>query len=332
MIASETLAAWLFDPARQLATGKSVIAFARKWQDHPLVRSLKQEIDALPVKTAAALVAAAGRFMGEEAEFESLLRDIIANSKADPFFRAPFRLVSNDIHSGLLLFDDPALSISLGVIGLDALAHKKLSEDGGSAISFTGQWTVIKFLKAGGATLSFWEAPAIDGDFVAEKGGSCRFVERRTIEDGEILVTDGRSQSYVIEHATSDIICAQALIGAESAPLALSYDWKSLEFAGASSTDEQACRSHMMVTLLRMMDRKDAVPVVRDALKDQHFYTRWQIMREFLALDAEAALPVLRDMAREDPHPEIRQAAQQTLARFFPDDVDEDQEIVACPA
>ena len=65
----------------------------------------------------------------------------------------------------------------------------------------------------------------------------------------------------------------------------------------------------MMVTLLRIMDRKDAVPVVRESLKDQHFYTRWQIMREFLALDAEAALPSLRDMARRDPHPEIREAA-----------------------
>lgn len=320
MIAGEALAAWLSDPARQTETGNAVVAFARRWQDHPLAKALRRDIQDQDVKTASSLVAAAERFMQDEEAFKSLIADIIENSAADPFFRAPFRLVSNDIHSGMLLFDDPAISISLGVIGLDALAGKKMNEQEGASITFTGQWTVIKFLKAGDAILSFWEAPPIDGDFVEEQSGQCRLVGRRKVADGEIVVMDGRSQSYVIEHAKADIICLQAVIGADSAPLAISYDWHSHLFAGASSTDEQACRSHMMVSLLRIMDRTDAVPVVKDALENQHFYTRWQIMRELLAMDAEAALPILKTMAGQDPHPEIRAAARQTLDKFFSDE------------
>ena len=47
------------------------------------------------------------------------------------------------------------------------------------------------------------------------------------------------------------------------------------------------------------------------------FYARWYLMRELLALNAEAARPVLEAMASADPHPEVRAAALQTLEMFF---------------
>jgi HEAT repeat protein len=75
----------------------------------------------------------------------------------------------------------------------------------------------------------------------------------------------------------------------------------------------------MMVSLLRALDREDAFPVFEEALESPHFYTRWHVMREMLALDAEAALPSLRRMAETDPHPDIRAAARQTLDLFFTD-------------
>jgi hypothetical protein len=65
------------------------------------------------------------------------------------------------------------------------------------------------------------------------------------------------------------------------------------------------------------MDRGDAIPEITGLLESPHFYTRWHIMREFLAMDAAAALPHLRRMAAGDPHPEVRAAAGQTLALFF---------------
>ena len=72
-----------------------------------------------------------------------------------------------------------------------------------------------------------------------------------------------------------------------------------------------------MLSLLRTMDRVDAVPVMIDMLANPHFYARWQAMRELLALDAEAALPHLSILAECDPHPEVRTAAAATLAACF---------------
>jgi HEAT repeat protein len=70
----------------------------------------------------------------------------------------------------------------------------------------------------------------------------------------------------------------------------------------------------MMLSLLRIMDRKDAVPVFREAARGRHFYARWEAVRELLALDVEAALPELEAMAAADAHPEVRAAAGETLA------------------
>jgi len=110
------------------------------------------------------------------------------------------------------------------------------------------------------------------------------------------------------------------------------YDSSSLTFVNASSTDEVASRVQLMVSLLRTMDRQDAVPLVAEALNSPRFYTRWHVMRELLAMDADAALPHLRRMAEADPHPEVRAAAVQTLAMFFDDEAEpvRDQEAIEC--
>jgi hypothetical protein len=77
----------------------------------------------------------------------------------------------------------------------------------------------------------------------------------------------------------------------------------------------------MMLALLRIMERRDAVPLFREMLRSEHFYARWQTMREFLALDPGAALPHLREMAVDDPHREVRRAASQTLTRSFAEEM-----------
>jgi hypothetical protein len=55
-------------------------------------------------------------------------------------------------------------------------------------------------------------------------------------------------------------------------------------------------------------------------------------MREFLALDAQLALPHLRTMAESDPHAEVRAAAAETLAAFFPDQPAISEPHPPCPA
>ena len=329
MIAGAALAAWLADRGAQQRSRDAVDAVSATWSRHPLMNDLEAKLAALPEPSAAAVLDAARSFIDRAGDIAALMAAMRDASRLDPFFRPPLHPLASDVQSGLLLYHHRDLSISLGVSGIDMLAAKKAGPRGDASIGFTGITGLFRFVKAGGATLSFWEAPPIADDFVAGNAGKCRFVERRRIEDGEEIVLDGRCQSFVIEHASSDILYFHAMVRPEAAPLSAEYDSKTLAFVGASSTDETASRIQMMVSLLRTMEREDAAPLLVEALGSPHFYTRWHVMRELLALDAETAQPHLRRMAGGDPHPEVRAAARQTLDLFFADEIVEDQ---PCPA
>lgn len=337
MIAGEELKAWLADRSRQASSHQTRTQFAQRWSRHPLFAELHRDVDALAAPDREQLRAIAERFMARRDELDTLIDELIAASAADPYFTPPFTAVSSDIHIGLHLFEDPRLSIALGVTSLDALAAKKSGRRGPTSIGFTGFLTLFSFVKAGSATLSFWEAPEGGANFTAQDVAPCRKTGERTIMDGETIVIDGRRESFIIEHAASDIVYLQAVIRVGAAPVAVEYDSASLAYVGASSTDEASSRLQIMSSLLRLMDRTDAAPILAEALKSPHFYTRWHVMRELLALDAELAFPHLVRFAAEDPHPDVRAAAKATLDAFFPDAAppeqeSPEQESIACRA
>lgn len=321
MKAGTVLADWLADPQRQNQSLDAINAFADEASQRPLMRDLKRDIVSLETKTQANLRPIAERFLSREAELQALIDDCLAATAADPYFRPPFARVSSEITSGLLIFEDPALFIALSVIDVQALAAKKVNAQGGRSLNFTGVPTLYKFLRGGGATLAIWEIPEIEAGFAIDRCGECKLVERRILEDGELLYIDARRQTFVIEHARSDIVYFYAAMRAEEAPVALEYDSASLECVGASSTDEASSRIQMMISLLRLLDRRDALPLFAEMLQSPHFYTRWHVMREYLAMDADGALPYLKAMAETDPHPDVRAAARQTLDAFFPEEV-----------
>ena len=317
MIAGPALAAWLADGDAQKRSYDGVEACARRWNQQPLMTELERQLSELPEESPEAVLGVARAFMDRTADIDALMGDLLAASAKDPFFRPPFFPLSSDIHTALLMFHSPELSIALGVTGVDMLAAKKTGPSGPTSIGFTGVASLFRYLKAGGATVSFWEAPPITEDFVAADAGQARLIGRRRIEDGEELLIDGRYQSFVIEHATGDVVYFQATARPGAAPLAVEYDSKTLAFVGASTTDEASARVQLMVSLLRTMERDDALPLIIEALNSPHFYTRWHIMRELLAMDADVALAPLRRMAASDPHPEVRAAARQSLELFF---------------
>jgi hypothetical protein len=325
MIVGPAFADWLADRDGQRKSMVAVNAFSDRWRLQPLMTRLERTLADLPERTAGAVLDAARGFMNSTDEIGLFVNQLIAASRKDPYFRPPFIALMSEIHAGLLLFNDPDLSISLSVSGVDMVAAKKLQARGTGAIAFTGVTNLFRYLKAGGATLSFWEAPPITDSFVASQAGECRLVDRRRIEDGEEILVDGRYQSFVVEHVETDMVFIQATVHVGAAPLVAEYDAVTHAFVGASSTDESSSRVQMMVSVLRAMERGDAAPLIEDSLANPNFYTRWHVMRELLALDAEAALPALRRMAAADPHPEVRGAARQTLDLFFADEEQDGQ-------
>jgi hypothetical protein len=318
MIPRDELRRWLGDCEAQDATAHRLESVTRQLRELRLLKVLRTDLDALSHRDAGAILACAGKAMADEDGLEEIFACLVNAAAADPFFRPALRNVASDIHSGILLFDTPDLTLFVAVMPVDALAAKRMGRDGARSVVFPGQRSLYKFVRAGGAMLSLWEAPMIAPGFRAETSGRCRLAERRRLANGDVLELDGRRQTFVIDHASADLVYLQAITPAGRAPLSVEYDSDTLKFVGASSTDEVSSRAQMMLALLRTLDRQDAVPVMIDMLGDANFYARWQAMRELLALDAEAALPRLRAMAGSDPHPEVRTAAADTLLACFP--------------
>lgn len=314
MIVGDELRNWVRDPERQRETQGTIDSFRAAWTRQPVHQLFGAAMTALSNPGADEIALLSKRLLADEAWIDVLIASLAAPMRDDPYFLPPFQALKSEIHNGLLVYEDDHVQIAAGICQVTQLAAKKSGRRRGS-INFNGQVTVLRFARAGDAILSFWEAPRITGDFSAASAGTCRWVGERRIADGEMLVIDGRAQSYVIEHARTNITVLQAAIKAEQAPLSVEYDAATGVYLGCSATDDADSRVQMIATLARTLGHDDAFTVIATLLDHSHFFVRWHAMRELIGLDPTATLPHLTAMAARDPHPDVRDAARITLDR-----------------
>jgi HEAT repeat protein len=251
--------------------------------------------------------------LADDCWVDILIEGLVARLRADPFFLPPLTPLHNDVHHGLLVYEDDKVQISLGVSGAHQLAAKKSGPRGATSVGFTGQVAMLKFVRSGGALLSFWEAPRIEPGFTAAAAGQCVRTGEHRPADGDILVIDGRYQTYVIEAARSNLFILQATVAVDQAPLTVEYDSATHDFVGCAAKDDSASRIQMMTTLLRKLDCQEAFAAIAQFIDHRDFFVRWHVMKELLGIDAAAAMPHLRRMAEGDPHPDARRAARRVL-------------------
>lgn len=316
MIFAQDLQDWLADRGRQGATQQSIDGFGRDWDRGPVQRDFEDAMARLPAQGAEAVADAARALFADELWVDRLIGDLAAAMRADPFFVPPFRAMSGDLHSGLILFEDEHMSVAAGVTRVAELAARKSARRGATSIGFSGRVSVLKFVKAGGARISLWEAPPITSFFSAADAGRCVRTGELQLADGEILTVDGRHQSYVIEQARSNLLILQAEINIDRAPLSVEYDSATLSYVGCSATGDGASRIQMLATLLRRLGADAAFPALAGFLDHPDFFVRWHVMRELLGVDAGAALPHLKRLAAHDPHGDVRRAARSVLDRL----------------
>jgi hypothetical protein len=317
MIVGNALKAWTKDRAAQRETQKSVDAFGHDWGFGPVHRRFDDIMASLPTPfTAEAIAEAVSSLFADEGWVDTLIATLAEKMRADPFFDPPFRNLNSDIHAGLLVFEDEKVSIAAGVTTALQMAVKKNRPRGATSVGFSGQLGVYRFVKSGGATLSFWEAPPIGPGFNAAEAGTCRRTGAREIADGETLIIDGRRQSYVVEGLKGSFVLLQASIAVDQAPLSVEYDSATGVYVGCSATGDTSSRIQMISTLLRKLGCNDAFPAIAAFLDHPDFFVRWHVMKELLGIDAAAALPHLKRMAATDPHPDPRRAARIVLDRI----------------
>jgi len=155
--------------------------------------------------------------------------------------------------------------------------------------------------RAGGATLRRWRSDPFTALPPVE------------LRDGDVVRNDGRLQAQLVERPRTDIVQLVATIRAGAASLMREHAVADGAPLRTASADEGASRTEMLLAFLRHARRADAGPRFAEASRDAAFHTRWAAMREWLALDARAALPRLAEMAGDDPDAEVRAAALRTL-------------------
>lgn len=313
MIFDDETRDWIRDARRHRRTEAKVNAFAESWNHGLFNRRIAAAMAEVSFPSVEAVTQAVRALFAEGGGIEALIGELGEAMRHDPFFVPPFRHINSDVHRGLIAYEDELVSIAAGVAGAAQLAAKKNGTRGATSIVFSGQVAILKFIKAGGARLSFWEAPLITAEFSAAQAGKCRRVGERDMADGEILVIDGRRQGFVIEHAAANLVLLQATVKPDQAPLSVEYDSTTHEYVGCSAADDSASRIQMIATLLRKLDHQAAFPAIAAFLDNKNFFVRWHVMRELLGLDARAALPHLERMATLDSHPENRRAARQAV-------------------
>ena len=135
------------------------------------------------------------------------------------------------------------------------------------------------------------------------------------LADGDIVQHDGRTGAEIIVSAQQDVVMLSASIGVGADPVAREYDRATGRFLRMATNDEGAARAQLLLSLLRACGRTDA-EAFDGATRDGAFFLRWSAMREWLASDWRGAWPRLEQMAKADPHPEVRAAAAATIDRL----------------
>lgn len=253
----------------------------------------------------------------------SLIAPLMAALAANPMFEPPIKAHRDALRTGAVLFDCPAASIAASVTNASAMAALPAPR----TIVFTGRIAVTRTIRAGGARLRRWRADAMGPQFAAADAAACVPLDVAPLHDGMIHRTDGRTRAQLICGATRDVVTLVATIRVGAMPLMREYDIASGALLRVADADDRPSRTEMLLRFLRVTGRADAGPCFEEVTHAPGFHLRWAAMREWLALDAGAAASRLAEMARGDPHAEVREAA----IRMLPI-VAQKLETARCPA
>lgn len=249
-----------------------------------------------------------------DADWAATLLAPLVDALADnPLFEPPLRANRDGVRIGAVLFDCPAVSIAACRTSAAAM-RRPLPE----AITFSGRLAVTRYVRAGGATLRRWRTEPAGARFRADAAPPCREEPALPLSDGDVVAIDGHREAHLPGDATSDVVTLVATIRAGAAPLMREHAIADGRLLRLASGDDRSSRTEMLLSFLRLAGRADAGARFEEATHDLAFHLRWAAMREWLRLDARAALPRLEAMAADDPHDEVRDAAARTLMAVRP--------------
>ncbi|URW75650.1 hypothetical protein M9980_14200 [Sphingomonas donggukensis] len=302
-------------PGAWAAARRRSLRAAAQWTASPVHRALCASFAGAAATDLAHATRCAFEVLGDTGWVAAMLDPFVAALATDPLFEPPLRVTRDHGRVGAVLLDVPAARIAAAVVTAGAASLPPV-------VVASGQVVVTHYVRAGGAMLHRWHA----GPVAPEQAASpARAQPPLPLHDGDIHVHDGRVGGHAVAGATATIATLSVVLRAEAAPLVREFSSLDGRLLRVATTDDASSRAAMLRTLLRVSGRRDAAALFDDATRDPAPHVRWSAMREWLALDARAALPRLAALAERDGSPGVRAAATATLALVR-------ERAVACPA
>ncbi|SFS00338.1 HEAT repeat domain-containing protein [Sphingomonas jatrophae] len=289
------------------------MSFAAEWRTWAPVAAYLRASRAA-AGDAAAAEQAVRALLAADGWAERTVAALAAEARRRPDAPLPFPAIAGGLAQGLVLIDDACATISLATIAVDRLAARKQAGGGRGSIGFEGATILYRVLDAGGATLGWWDAPAIDAGFDAGAGPRCTYRGAAPLQTSALLRVDGRREGFIVESASRDILWVQALVKTGREGLRAEYDATTHALVGAAAGEAEASLAQMLMRLLAETGRADAVPTVARWLEDPRFFLRWAAARTLVALDPAAGRAAVTQLA-DDPHRDVAAAARAALAR-----------------
>ena len=250
-----------------------------------------------------------------EDRIEALISEELLRFASRPLYATTARTIDNEALTGIVLFDSEQLRVSLVSIGPIAHRIKKSQKNNArvSGITMQGTDSAIKFIRGGSATLNLWSAEP----FNREDPLSFREMHQqpdKKVTDGDMLFLEGGSTGLSIASCESPIVFTIATRSTPRTAVNVHYemDGKLHSFTAA---DMKSSRVQLLTTLVRELDWHLGVEqLLAIATTHPDHFVRWHAMRESLVMDLSASTPLLNHLVDHDPHPQVREAATQTVA------------------
>ncbi len=309
-----------YDAARRDAIRAAVASLDAAWDavntaPDGLLTAIDAQADAAPADAIAAL----RPWLTDRRWLAARIASALALLRVDPFARPPLRAFGggeggggDPAPGGLVLAERGDVRLTLRLWPFAAAAPPDAR-----AIFVPGR-AAIHVLASGGAQLCRHRvavsAAEEVGIFTARAAAPCQSDPPRPLRTGETLDLDTARESFTLVSGAHDVLLLELTVQPPSPLPIRSYDPATGRLLHVSASRRDSSFRAMALTLLRNMQRPDAAPLFAAETQSEDFAARWHAMRELVALAPAAARARLEHMAAHDPHPEVRGAAQATLA------------------
>lgn len=231
-----------------------------------------------------------------------LAEHLTAMQGAEPRLPAGY---ADPVCQSVVLLDHGGVHLSLAIVTASGWqAQSEATWEEGGIVGFADGWTWIRFLDAPDVLLQQF---VLDGEGEGQRAVAEYPVRVTT---GDTLRLANACESFRFTYVGADIVMLRMLVRDPDAREATECDARSGAVLRRRQAQSHDGRTQMLVSLLRSLGRKDAVPVI--AANHRHWpdHLRWHGVREALATDTVEGFRLLQALAAGDPDDGLRAQAK----------------------